>query len=84
LNWRKSCERTFRFDPNRAVTEADKNAVREKYASKKATLEGSLKAGAGELQTFQRQATALAATLQAPLEAAARKLAQVRKNAALL
>lgn len=83
-DWRASCERRFVFNPMTAVTEADKNAVRGKIASRRAAIASSLSSGAGDLQRFRHMALAKLAAFQPQLEVASRKLAQAEKDLALL
>ena len=84
MDWRASCERKFTFNPSTAVTEADKNAVKAKLATRKTAIEGALAAGATELHRFKQQATARASSLQPQIDASAHRLAQARKDLALL
>jgi DNA-binding helix-hairpin-helix protein with protein kinase domain len=76
VDWRKACERRFVFNPNNAVTEADKNAVRAKIATRKRTLEITLNAGAAELQRLRQDMISRANALSPMLQAASHKLAQ--------
>lgn len=84
MDWRASCERRFVFNPMTAVTEADKNAVRGKIASRRTAIASSLSGGVGELQRFRQMAVARVAAFQPQIENAARKLAQAEKDLALL
>jgi DNA-binding helix-hairpin-helix protein with protein kinase domain len=84
LDWRASCERGFRFDPNTAISDADKNAVRAKFAVRKATLAGVLSNGPSELQRFRQSATTKATTLIPQIARAAIELAQAEKDLSLL
>jgi len=76
VDWRKACERRFIFNPNLAVTEADKNAVRAKIVTRKRTLEITLNAGAAELQRSRQDMISRANALSSALQAASQKLAQ--------
>jgi DNA-binding helix-hairpin-helix protein with protein kinase domain len=76
VDWRKACERRFVFNPNLAVTEADKNAVRAKNATRKRALEITLNAGAAELQRSRQDMISKANTLSPALQAASQELAQ--------
>lgn len=76
VDWRKACERQFVFNPNLAVTEADKNAVRAKIVTRKRALEITLNAGAAELQRLRQDMISKAKTLSTALQAASQKLAQ--------
>jgi DNA-binding helix-hairpin-helix protein with protein kinase domain len=83
-DWRASCERRFTFNPNTAVTEADRNTVRAKYAARRRAIEGMLAAAPAELAGFTQTATARANQLRAQTENAARELAQARADLAVL
>jgi DNA-binding helix-hairpin-helix protein with protein kinase domain len=80
VDWRKACERRFVFNPNLAVTEADKNAVRSKIATRKRTLEITLNAGAAELQRLRQDMITKANTFSPRLKAASKKLAQAQAD----
>jgi DNA-binding helix-hairpin-helix protein with protein kinase domain len=84
MDWRASCERRFTFNPNTAVTDADRNAVRAKYTARRRAIEGTLAAGPAELAGFTQTATARENQLRAPTESAARELAQARADLAEL
>ncbi|WP_457332725.1 helix-hairpin-helix domain-containing protein [Rhizobacter sp. P5_C2] len=75
-DWRASCERRFVFNPKTAVSEADKNAVRSKFGTRKIALEGQLGGGAAELQRFRQAASSRANSLQPQLMRAAEGLAK--------
>lgn len=80
MDWRASCERRFTFNPNTAVTEADRNAVRAKYTARRNAIEGMLAAGPAELSGFSQTTAARANQLRAQAENAARELAQARAD----
>jgi DNA-binding helix-hairpin-helix protein with protein kinase domain len=80
VDWRKACERRFVFNPNLAVTEADKNAVRAKIATRKRTLEITLNAGAAELQRLRQDMISKAKALSSALQAASQKFAQTQAD----
>jgi DNA-binding helix-hairpin-helix protein with protein kinase domain len=80
MDWRRSCERKFVFDPNRAVSAADKNVVKIKYGSRKMAIETALQNGAQELRKTQQAAIAMAATLQPQLHSSAMGVAQAMKD----
>ena len=80
VDWRKACERRFVFNPNQAVTEADKNAVRVKIATRKRELENALSAGAAELQRLRQDMINKANMLSSALQAASQKLAQAQAD----
>lgn len=78
VDWRKTCERRFVFNPNLAVTEADKNAVRVQIATRKQTLEITLNTGATELQRLRQDMINKANQLNPLLQVASQKLAQAQ------
>jgi DNA-binding helix-hairpin-helix protein with protein kinase domain len=80
VDWQKACERRFVFNPNLAVTESDKNAVRAKIATRKRTLEITLNAGAAELQRLRQDMISKAKALSPALQAASQKLAQAQAD----
>lgn len=80
VDWRKACERRFVFNPNLAVTEADKNAVRAQIATRKRALEITLNAGAAELQRARQEMVNKSNTLVPLLQAASQKLAQAQAD----
>jgi DNA-binding helix-hairpin-helix protein with protein kinase domain len=84
VDWKSSCERKFKFNPNTAVTAADKNAVRARFGSRKLAIENSLKAGAAELQRFSQMAASKRVSLLARIEPVAQKVAQTRADLELL
>lgn len=80
VDWRKACERRFVFNPNLAVTETDKNAVRAQIVTRKRALEVTLDAGAAELQRLRQDMISKANTLSPVLQASSQKLAQSRAD----
>lgn len=80
VDWRKACERRFVFNPNLAVTEADKNAVRAKIATRKRTLEITLNAGAAELKRLRQDMISKAKALSSAWQAASQKFAQAQAD----
>lgn len=80
VDWRKACERRFVFNPNVAVTEADKNAVRAKIMTRKRALETSLNAGPAELQRLSQETIMRANKWNPVLLAASQKLAQAQAD----
>ncbi len=83
-DWRASCERRFVFNPATAVTDADRNAVRAKIASRKAFLANTLSAGPGELQRIRQLALSRSAAYKSQIEQAAKKLAQAQRDRELV
>ena len=84
LDWRASCERRFQFNPNLAVTDNDRNAVRAKHAVRKKSLEPQLSAGAAELTSYTSMAKNRLDQLRMQAETAARVLAQTRADLAMI
>lgn len=80
VDWQKDCESRFVFNPNLAVTEADRNAVRAKIATRKRSLEITLNAGAAELQRMHQDMIHKANELGPALHAAGQKLAQAQAD----
>lgn len=80
VDWRKACERRFVFNPNLAITEADKNAVRAKIATRKRMLEITLNAGAAELQRLRQDMISKANAFIPSLQAASQQLAQAQAD----
>jgi DNA-binding helix-hairpin-helix protein with protein kinase domain len=76
LDWKASCERRFTFNPATAVSQSDRDAVRTKYAAKKASLERVLVGGALELQQLSQRAAVRLAAHRPKIDIAAQKLAQ--------
>ena len=84
VDWKKSCERRFIFNPYNAVSESDKNVIRAKIAARKRVIETSLIAGASDLQRFRQEAMMKANVLYPQINAAAKKLAQAQADLNLL
>jgi len=84
LDWRASCERRFQFNPNLAVTDNDRNAVRAKHAVRKKSLEPQLSAGAAELTSYTSMAKNRLDQLRMQAETAAKVLAQTRADLAVI
>lgn len=84
LDWKRSCERRFQFNPAAAVSESDMAAVRAKFAARRVSMKKTLAAAPRELQQFLQQASTRSAALMQQLQAAAQKLAQAQANFSLL
>ncbi|MGC8775647.1 MAG: hypothetical protein ACP5R6_10390, partial [Chlorobaculum sp.] len=80
LEWRNACESKFIFNPNIAVTDADKNSVRTRLASRKRTLETTLNMGVVELQRLRQAMINKANELNPLLLDASQKLAQAQAD----
>lgn len=84
MDWRKSCERRFTFNPSQAVSDAERAQVRSKFAAKKASIEARLSNGAAELQRFSSEGMMKATSLKTQAEWAAQKLSQAQADFAAL
>jgi DNA-binding helix-hairpin-helix protein with protein kinase domain len=84
VDWRKSCERQFVFNPRNAVSDTDKNAVRTKIETRTRVIEEALKSGAADLQRFQREADTKRNALYPLLSSVAKNLAQAQADLTLL
>jgi DNA-binding helix-hairpin-helix protein with protein kinase domain len=82
VQWRKDCEQKFRFDPQRAVSQADVDGVRAKIAHRRKQLEADLLKGATELHGIQQQGHTRATVISAHLSTAALQLAQAKADMA--
>lgn len=80
VDWKKACERQFVFRANQAITEADKAAVRSRFATRRRAVEAALSTGTQDLQRFRQLAMTTASSGEAQLEAAAQRLAQARAD----
>jgi len=80
VDWQKACERRFVFKPQFAVTDADKNAVRAKIATRKRTIEITLNAGAAELQRVRQEMANKANSLTPLLQTTTLRLAQAQAD----
>jgi DNA-binding helix-hairpin-helix protein with protein kinase domain len=80
MDWKSSCERRFTFNPQLAVTAADKNTVRAKYLAKAMQLEKAIAAGSSELRAFSLAAATRSTTVLPQLHAAAKQLAQLEAD----
>ncbi|MDQ9168997.1 helix-hairpin-helix domain-containing protein [Oxalobacteraceae bacterium R-40] len=80
VDWRKSCERRFVFNPRLAISAADVNSVRAKIGMRKKVLETTLSAGPAELNRFRLESTSKAKAIEAQLAQAATKYAQAKAD----
>jgi DNA-binding helix-hairpin-helix protein with protein kinase domain len=80
VDWRRSCESRFRFDPARAVSQADQNVVRVKYGSRKLAIENALRNGPQALRKSRQDAIQMAATLEPLLNTTAVQVAQASRD----
>jgi len=84
VDWRASCERQFRFNPATAVSDADRNTVRAKFAARRTALESQLTAGPSHLQQFRHMASSRAAALQPEVNQSVKQLAQAKADLAFI
>lgn len=84
VDWKKSCERRFVFDPRNAVSEADKNAVRAKVATRMRVIEGLLGQGPAELRRLQTEAVTSGKSAEPRLSEVAQRYAKAKANAAVV
>ena len=84
MNWRKSCERRFVYNPALAVSEADRNKVRASVAARKRAIEAALLTGPQKLQHIKQQAVTNATMLLPAAAEAAGKLAQAEADCSLI
>ncbi|HSZ09072.1 MAG TPA: hypothetical protein VK794_11105 [Steroidobacteraceae bacterium] len=84
LDWKRSCESRFTFDPSKAVSTADKNAVLVKYGSRRLAIEGALRNGPQALRKSYQDAVAMAAILQPQLNQSAAQVAQAMKDLSII
>ena len=80
VQWRQHCERRFRFDPQRAVAQADIDAVKAKCAHRRKQVEVELAKGPNDLRIIQQQGQTKASAIQAKLATVATRLAQARAD----
>ena len=79
-NWRSQQERRFRFDPNKGVDQADKNAVERIILTEKISLERRLNEGLSKLTVSSHHILTRRRTLLAQAEQAAGDLAQAEAD----
>jgi DNA-binding helix-hairpin-helix protein with protein kinase domain len=80
LDWRSQCESRFRFDPSRAVAQADRDAIRSSILGRRWQLETALVKGLHELKDCQSAVQAAQVSLEAQLQAAVQQLAQAEAD----
>jgi DNA-binding helix-hairpin-helix protein with protein kinase domain len=80
VDWRKSIERRFVFNPAQAVTEADKAMVRSRFSTRRRSIEGVLSTGASDLQRIRTEGELRSKHLLAPLKHAADRLSQAEAD----
>jgi DNA-binding helix-hairpin-helix protein with protein kinase domain len=80
IDWRKSLERRFVFDPSKGVDPADITAVDQRFAQKRKQIEGGLLAGPEQLNQVSRQILQLRAQMLPKIRAAAQQVAQAEAD----
>lgn len=80
LNWRKSVETTFRFDPNAAVDPRDVQDLDQAIAQRKRKLEDELRKGAKELHQLRATILSRRQALDGSMRAATHALAQAEAD----
>ncbi len=84
VDWKKACERRFVFNQQNSVTEADKNAVRAKIATRRRAIESQLSSAPTELQRLRQELINKGGSLVPMLNFASQKLAQAQADMKLL
>lgn len=76
VDWRKTCEQGFKFNPATAVSAADIASVKNKMAAERVQIEKVLVAGPSELLRYKSEQRSRATSLTQQLDAAGTALAQ--------
>jgi DNA-binding helix-hairpin-helix protein with protein kinase domain len=76
VSWRQQIEKRFRFNPQTAITEADKSAVRNRVATRKLELESHLIGGLEELRRIKANSVGQTKVLGNLINNANQRLAQ--------
>ncbi|MDP2234689.1 MAG: hypothetical protein Q8K89_13710, partial [Actinomycetota bacterium] len=76
LDWRRSVEQDFRFDPNSSIDSRDLADLERRMAQLKRELEDALRTGAAELHQLRRTVLSRRQALEGPIRAAAEARAQ--------
>ncbi len=79
-SWRDQQERSFRFDPNKAVDQAAKNAVEQQILSERTDVERKLNEGLSKLAVISHHTLTRRRTVLAQAEQAAADFAQARAD----
>lgn len=80
MQWRKSLEGKFRFDPSKGIDPADIAALDQKFRQERIRIEGSLLAIPEMLGNLRRQILLRREALRPQVEEAAKALAQARAD----
>lgn len=83
VQWRRSHERNFRFNPSEPVNRRDVDAIDRELESRRQALMSALRQGPDTLRRLSQELTAARPRLMPVLESAwtARKIAEVRREA---
>lgn len=84
VDWRRSIERRFRFDPTKKVDPADIAQIEDRFNRKQRDLQNLLLRGPSELETSRRRSVARYENLRRQAELVAEQNAQVLTDAAFL
>jgi DNA-binding helix-hairpin-helix protein with protein kinase domain len=80
VDWRKSLERNFRFNPSLSVTQADINQVKQKVQARAQEIQQEMRKGLAEIQNFPRQQEEAIRRHTPILQRAADRLAQANAD----
>ncbi len=80
VDWRKSLERKFVFDPSKGVDLRDLQAVEHRFQLRRNQIETALRAGPQELSMIRMQILQRRVELQAYVSQEAHRLAQARAD----
>lgn len=84
LDWKAACERRFVFNAANAVSNADKDAVSNKFRLQKVLLEKALGAGPAELRLLQQRAQERRSFWEPRVASAGMNLLQARADLSLI
>lgn len=80
VDWRKTCERRFVFNPNQSITDTERDLVCSQIARRRQELEAILNAGATNLHQIQQYTIDQAHAMEQQLLEASRALAQAQAD----
>lgn len=84
VNWRKSIERRFRFDPSKGIDPADLAQIQKQYTQKQKQLQGAFLAGPEQLMSIKQVCQKQRQSLPALITAAAERVAQAKADMSML
>lgn len=84
VDWKKSHERNFKFNPALSVTQADINLVKQKIQARAQDIQRELRAGLAEIQQYPRQQDQAIRRHTPLLQRAAERQAQANADLAAL